>query len=495
MSDLTYEQLLENMKHGTSNMLILGKPGCGKSYLIRKYSKERKDILLTAPTGIAAMNINGKTVDSLFGLRPYRRTDFIELPNETNMQLLKDAAVLLVDEISMVKFNTLDRVNNVAKAARGNSLPFGGLRLIFIGDLMQLEPVVDKFEASMISGEYPGYIGDPGFYNAGSMAEKNFFRETFDCYFLKHNFRQDKDVLFQGVLDEAREGKLSTISERLINGRFEDRDDYYQLYQEGYHFLTVTNNRAASINRQITERMAGDCYMSEPRVEFYTDCDWVISESRINKPLAIKKGMRVMFVVNDIGHDRRWANGTMGVVLGIGQCGGISNTVKVKVEMNGGYRIYDVGRIRNHFMGSVSGIPETVGFVENFPFVPAFATTIDKVQGMTLAKAAIVLERDTRPNQIYVALSRVGSLSDMILLQRKLSPRDVKPSEKVIEFMRGIGSRLVDVRYEPSTSLAPSNSASIVVNGGNPNIRVVVGNQNANVKRTEYTILTNEVIE
>ena len=305
MDDLTYDQLLEKMKYGTSNMLILGRPGSGKSYLIRELTKFRNDMILAAPTGIAAMNINGRTLDSVFGIKPYTRTDFRHYLHESNRSLIERANVLLVDEISMVKFNTLDKIDRIAKRVRGNDLLFGGLRLIFIGDLMQLEPVVDEYEASIIREEYPEYDKDAGFYNARSMKENGFLRDGFEFCFLRHNFRQDKDIAFQGLLDEIRKGKLSFRTGGIVNGRFVYEKDYYRLYLKGFHFLTVTNNKAASINRQIIERMPGRYYVSRPEINYDMRYEKLLSRSPIDKPFMIKSGMKVMFVVNDGGANRR----------------------------------------------------------------------------------------------------------------------------------------------------------------------------------------------
>ena len=473
MSDLTYEQLLENMKHGTSNMLILGRAGSGKSHLIKKLRESRDDMILAAPTGIAAMNINGRTIDSVFGLKPHTRNDFTPNLHASNISLIEMANVLLVDEISMVRFNTLDKIDRIAKMVRGNNLPFGGLRLIFIGDLMQLEPVVDEYDAFLIPKDYPEYDGDAGFYNARSMRENGFLRDGFEFCFLRHNFRQDKDVEFQGLLDEIRNGKLSSKAGRIINSRFVEEKDYYRLYLEGFHFLTITNNKAASINRQIIDRMPGRCHVSEPMIACHMPYEKLLGRSQIDKPVMIKMGMRVMFVVNDGGINRRWANGSMGTVVSVGWNGDHVDSVGIRIDRDGVSSFYDVGRIKVDIHGMSGGSREIVGRVENFPFVPAFATTIDKVQGMTLSKAAIVMEQATRPNQVYVALSRVGSLSGLILLEREILPRDVSASKKINGFCGSIESRIRDVTYAPAAQVISRKTVNIVVNGENHNINFV----------------------
>ena len=444
--EITYDQLMNEMINDTKNMLILGKAGSGKSHLIKELSKVRDDILLTAPTGIAAMNIGGRTIDSLFGIRPYCH-DYSSMPrlNECDKKSIMKASILLIDEISMVKFNTLDKVNNILKTIRRTTLPFGGLRLILFGDLMQLESVVDEYESLIISIEYHDFNGDAGFYNARSMKEGNFLIDNFNFFFLRHNFRQNNDTVFQTILDEIRDGKLSLTIKNKINKQFKKTNDYFKLYLENYHFLTITNNKASSINRKIIDKMTGVRYIAEPVICYSKPCNEIISKSPIDKTITIKNGMKVMFVINDKGIDRRWANGTTGTVEKVRQFNGNIISVKIKVNQNGKTMFYDVMRVKSNIIGIINGLPEIVGYVENFPFIPAFATTIDKVQGMTLSKAAIVLEKVSRPNQIYVALSRVGSFKDLIILERKLTSQDVKISRYLTKFIKEIEAKMQDV--------------------------------------------------
>ena len=274
------------------------------------------------------------------------------------------------------------------------------------------------------------------------------------------------------MLDEIRNGKLSSRAGRIINSRFVEGKDYYRLYLEGFHFLTITNNKAASINRQIIDRMPGRCHVSEPMIAYHMPCEKLLGRSQIDKPVMIKEGMKVMFVVNDVGANRRWANGTMGTVECVGCNGDHVDSVGIRIDRDGVSSFYDVGRIKVDIHGMSNGSREPVGRVENFPFVPAFATTIDKVQGMTLSKAAILLDSTPRPNQVYVALSRVGGLSDLIVLER-VTPCDVKSSKRIDGFFGSIESRIRDVTYVPTRQTFGKNSINITVNGGNNNVNLI----------------------
>ena len=449
MNSINYEKLLEQLKTNNSNMLILGRAGSGKSFLIRELCKTRDDIILGSPTGIAAMNINGRTLDSIFHIKPNSIDYLIPKLDEYGIYLLLEANVLLIDEISMVKLNIIDKIDAILKIVRKKDIPFGGLRLIFFGDMLQLEPVIDDYELSTIIKEYSDFNGDGGFYNAKIMKRDNFFFKSFEIYFLKHNFRQQNDIAFQNMLDELREGKISDKTLTILNNRCIDSTDYFKLYKEDYHFLTLTNYTASGINKEIIDKLPGDCYSCYPITSYLKTFENKIGSSRINKIINIKVGLKVMFIVNDTGINRRWANGTVGYIEEINQVDGYVKSVKIKIKKGKYDVVHEVQRIRTNIDGLINGLPEEVGYVINFPFVPSLATTIDKMQGMTLEKAAVVLDRNhLRPNVIYVGLSRVGELSNLILLGRKLLPSDIVVSEKIFNFLDSIKSKIQDVFFE-----------------------------------------------
>lgn len=450
MGNINYEKLLEILKTSNSNMLVLGKAGAGKSYLIKELCKTREDIILGCPTGIAAMNINGRTLDSIFCIKQNSiEYTFPKMDNYGILLMLK-SNILLIDEISMVKLNTLDNIDKTLKIIKRNEKPFGGLRLLFFGDMMQLEPIVGDYEMKNLIKEYVDFNGDAGFYNAKVMKENNFFKDAFEIYFLKHNFRQQKDVDFQDILDEVREGKISSNTIKTLNKQYVDNFDYFQLHKEGYHILTLTNKTAMSINKEIIDKLPGDTYTCYPKTACFKKFEKRLGSTRINNIINIKVGLKVMFVVNDTGIRRRWANGTMGTIEEINHDDeGKVKSVTIKIKKGKYNVIYDVKKIRVNIDGLVNGLPEEVGYVVNFPFVPSLATTIHKMQGMTLEKAAIILDSNIiHPNLMYVALSRVGELKNLLILGRKLLSSDMITSEKIFNFLDSIESRIQNVFYE-----------------------------------------------
>jgi hypothetical protein len=320
MKEISYEQLLKEMIYGSRNMLILGEGGSGKSRLVREFAKERPDALLASPTGIAAINISGRTLNSLFGIRQYCQTDSYARINDSDGNAIRKADILLTDEISMVKFNLMDLVDERLKEIRKNQKPFGGMRLIFMGDLMQLEPVMEDLEEYFVRKKYPDYNGDKGFYRARVLRENDFFDKEFDCYNLRHNFRQEEDPDLQSILREIRKGRISAPNLEKINSRYAGNG--HIVYDISYHYLTKTWNKAGSINQYFVEKLPGKEFKSEPVLCGYESGYYRNNRCPIGRPLAIKAGMKVMFVMNDTGPYRRWANGTMGIVKGIRGGGG-----------------------------------------------------------------------------------------------------------------------------------------------------------------------------
>ena len=446
MSEKNYDEVYDEMENGTSNMLILGRAGSGKSHLIRKLCENRKDIIIICPTGIASMNIGGRTIDSVFGFKPYG--DIYTMPPENEMFMMQCANILLIDEISMVRFNVIDRMNETLKIIRRNDAPFGGLRLLLSGDLHQLEPIVNAHEKEIIIREYFEYTGDAGFYNARVMQKDDFLMKSFKKYFLTHNFRQKNDLVYQNILNEIREGNVSDNTMEILNQRFYNSDDFNQIYNEGYHFLTLTKRTRDIINKSIIEKLPGYLYTVEPIRLKQKEGYKIIERSQIENTIEMKIGMNVMFIVNDHGVHRRWANGTMGKIEDINASNGIVHSVKIKVKKDDNEIIYDVGKIRVDIYGLIDDEPEVVYNVINFPFLPCIATTIHKMQGMTLEKAAIVLDKKvTMPNLIYVALSRIIELKNLLILERKLCSNDIIISSKIDGFLNSIKDQIVNVVY------------------------------------------------
>jgi ATP-dependent exoDNAse (exonuclease V) alpha subunit len=453
METIDYEELKEAMITTKRNMLVLGVAGSGKSHLIKNLSQHYRDsgsyddLLLCGPTGIASLNIGGNTIQSTFGIKPYTYNIYnSQCLNIRNIEKPRLAKILLVDEISMLRCEILDIVDRKLRIIRNNNFPFGGLRLIFTGDLFQLEPVIEKKEFEFMEKLYPRVENKKyGFFNANVLTENNYFDASFDIYRLDHIFRQN-DADFVEILSEVRMGNISDKNLASLNSRVIDMK-----YDERCQYLTITNEMAERINLTAIKRLQGILSVSRPSYECnegYESYYNSIHNSRhiINRPLMMKKGMKIIFVINDrkTGEQRRYVNGTMGTIIDI--IGTPENVEAVLV--NAGGVEFRANREKYSVFEKVDGKITEIGSVNNFPFIPSAAITIDKSQGLTLDKTVVVLGNNTtRDNQLYVALSRVRGLNH-IFFDRNITREDIHLSSSMKKFHEGISERITPVVYE-----------------------------------------------
>jgi hypothetical protein len=456
-----YDDLLKKMIDGKTNMLILGPGGSGKSILIRKLKKSKRpcDIITVAPSGIASKNIEGNTIQSFFGITPNTYTieeKKIRINNPEKIMLIRSTEILLIDEISMLRCEILDIVDSELRNIRRTNKPFGGLRLLFFGDTCQMEPVVQEYERNILSFHYPHAEGDYGFYNARVMRENDYFTNSFEIYQLWHDFRHSNDPFFSDILSDIRMGHISPGQLNELNNRF------YKIafYDEGYQYLTITNAEAKTCNNYFINKISGPLFTSLACRNECAANDYLVDIQKIKSPfydvLVIKKGMKIMFVKNDsFGH--RWVNGTMGRVIKVtGSPNAVSSVIVGinRTDENGEDSVLIVAvepesiELRAGFVNNAECKIEKVGEMRQFPFVPAYAITIDKSQGLTLDKVALVLGKKMRDNQIYVALSRVRALKDLRILGRELRSSDIHFSKAMKAFNEKISEKIIPVYYQ-----------------------------------------------
>jgi hypothetical protein len=443
-----YNYLLGEINRLERNQLIIGPAGCGKSHLIKQMQSMRDDIIAVAPSGIAALNIGGSTIQSYFGITPYTYTTNKKTIRINNRQKIEDilrCKILLIDEISMIRCEILDIVDCKLRHIRKNPLPFGGLKLLFIGDPFQMEPVVQCFEKRHLEKYYPENKGDYNFYNARVLIANNFFNISFDIFRLDHDYRHKDDPVFRDMLAEIRLGKISVKNLNLLNSRYKEPP----FFEEGCQYLTKTHAQAKIINDWFTGRLKGKKHLS--RSEFVRH----IADSGHDMPhikcpfqdeLRLGENMKIMFVKNDLyitGH--RWVNGTMGTIKRVNVTPMSNIIASVDVDING--KTIRVEREPHIIRCPGDAGEETfdAATVTQFPFIPSWAITIDKSQGLTLDKIALDLERGNRPNQIYVALSRARKLEDVILAGRKLRASDIHCSPAMKAFMDNLSGRIVPI--------------------------------------------------
>ncbi|MBU1121453.1 MAG: AAA family ATPase [Candidatus Omnitrophota bacterium] len=394
-------ELMENSKH---HIFITGKAGSGKSTLLR-YFKDitRKNNITLAPTGIAAVNVDGQTVHSFFSLPlGFIAPDQVKKLYHDKKKIIRNLDVLLIDEASMLRADMFDAIDYSLRINSGKkNIPFGGIRIIMFGDIFQLPPIVKGSMRHIMENYYDA----PYFFNAKVMSAINL-----KCIQLNRIYRQ-KDNQFIELLGRIRINECTDEDIDVLNERvgIVGVDDEYTT-------LTTTNNDAENINKSFLKKIKSKEYQYAASVTK----NFTSSSCPTEMILCLKKGARVILLNND--KEKRWVNGT------IAQIRGITND-SVKISVNGQTYILEKfvwEKIRYTFDESDQEIKEEViGSFKQYPIKLAWAITIHKSQGQTFEKVVIDIGRGAfSPGQLYVALSRCRSLNGVIL-KRPLKMSDV----------------------------------------------------------------------
>jgi ATP-dependent DNA helicase PIF1 len=392
-------------------IFLTGAAGTGKSTLLEhvKNQLDRKKMVV-APTGIAALNIGGTTINSAF------RIGFDTIPEITKSKdprfgkLLKNLELLIIDEISMVRAPMLDAISKSLQVHRNNMEAFGGVSVLACGDLFQLPPVVKQHEERIIYEKYDSVY----FFDAHS------FKEIEDPTFfeLTKSFRQEEDDEFYELLNNVRLGKDLDVTIDKINTRC------YEPTIEADSFMTLTSrkNRAEDINHHKLS-------LNDNHEEIIKSKEMgELKDNDLPAPreLKIKKDAKVMFIKND--SDGRWVNGTVGVVT---EC--LDKSKKcIKVKVAG--KTHKVEREEwtkvkyTYDAGSDEVLEEVVSSFKQFPIKLGWAVTIHKAQGLTLESCSVDLGSGAfATGQAYVALSRCKTLNSLTLHQ------ELKKSDALVD--------------------------------------------------------------
>lgn len=403
--DLAYRFVTET----SENIFLTGKAGTGKTTFL-KYLKENcsKNIVVAAPTGVAAINAGGVTLHSLFQLpfHPFLPTKQSKEEllaktrfNKNRQQLLRKIELLVIDEISMVRCDVLDAIDSILKSVRRKyDLPFGGVQLLFIGDLYQLPPVAQRIEWEILHE----YYSSPFFFDSYIIKEQMPLLIELDKI-----YRQKEDS-FVRLLNKVRNNQMS-------NDDFEDLHlRYYPEFRpslkERYITLTSHNNQADQINYRELHKLMASSNTYEARIEG----EFPENNYPAEGSLLLKEGAQVMFLKND-SIQKRYFNGKIGVIKKlledeiIVSCDGSEINVSRETWENSRY-------ILNRNDGKLE--QEKLGSFTQFPLRLAWAITIHKSQGLTFEKVMIDAGAAFSSGQVYVALSRCTSLEGIVLLSK-----------------------------------------------------------------------------
>jgi hypothetical protein len=394
---------------------------------------------VVAPTGVAAINAGGVTIHSFFQLPfgPFIPTESGlwgryngELNNRSSLlnnlrlpgakrQVIRELDLLVIDEISMVRPDLLDAVDTVMRHVRKQPLlPFGGVQMVYIGDLFQLPPVV-KMEEWEILQEY---YKSPFFFDAQAL------QIVPPLYIeLKKIYRQ-KDDCFIRLLNNIRNNCCTTADLQLLHTYY--NPGFSPFKEDNYITLTSHNNKADSINQQELEKLPGKTYTYQAQIsgEFYE------RSFPAEKVLQLKQGAQIMFIKNDKGENRKFYNGKIGTVKRIEREKIVISFPNEPDELELEQETWE--NIRYNYSNEKDAIDEEeLGTFTQYPIRLAWAITIHKSQGLTFEKAVIDAGASFAPGQVYVSLSRLTGLQGLVLHSR-ISPNCISTDSRVIQFVK-----------------------------------------------------------
>jgi len=416
-----FHYMLNVMEKTDQNLFITGRAGTGKSTLLQLFrNTTRKKTVVLAPTGIAALNVKGQTIHSFFNLPP-KIINPDDIKKRKNHYFFKKIEVIIIDEISMVRADLLDSINVFLKVNRDKYAPFGGVQMIFFGDLFQLPPVVaSQFEHQFFRTHYES----PYFFSA-HIFEQGFEIEKFE---LNKVYRQEEKH-FVRLLDGIRTKDIDWDDIEDLNQR------YIEDFQGGEYYITLStrNDTVDQINQKELAKITG---ASET---FYASMTGTFNPKLFptESSLNLRVGAQVMFIRND--PERKFVNGTIGKVVELD----IDKILVVVEKENGSKEMIEVAQqeweIIQYKLNAYNE-PEAsvVATFKQYPLKLAWAITIHKSQGKTFDKVIIELGKGAFEfGQTYVALSRCRTLGG-IVLKRPIKPNDIMVDERVVEYYESL---------------------------------------------------------
>lgn len=391
----------------SANLFLTGKAGTGKTTFLRHLRDTlKKRMVVLAPTGVAAINAKGQTIHSFFQF-PFsyfipgkgfvgenKKYSF----NVWKRRLIRSLDLLVIDEISMVRPDMMDAIDDILQRIRGNSQPFGGVQLLLIGDLRQLAPVIKDYEWA----ELRQFYTTPYFFD--SLALKRAGMLTVELV----NVYRQSDRKFIDILNAVRDGSATIDTLNEINKRY--RPDTPDMQDEGFIRLTTHNHFADTLNSARLQRLKSPEHKFTAQVQG----NFPKSSYPADETLVLKLGAQVMFIKNDVGEFRRYYNGMIGKVTTL-------SDEKIGVTPLDDSEEIDVTQVswenNKYEMDEASGMVKEVvdGTFSQIPLRLAWSITIHKSQGLTFDRAIIDAQRSFAPGQAYVALSRCRSLQGLYL--------------------------------------------------------------------------------
>ena len=422
-----YELAYEYVQHTNRCIFLTGKAGTGKTTFLRRLKQEcPKQLTVVAPTGVAAINAEGVTIHSLFQLPPQvflptpeaRKQLFAEMQMRAQKQrVLRNLELLVIDEVSMVRSDLLDTIDAVLRHIKHRpNHPFGGVQVLFIGDLFQLSPVAREQEWRLMQPYYEGAY----FFQA------QVFRELNPIYIeLDHVFRQTNSD-FVEILNQVRNNALTPQSLQVLNTRYLPD---FEPNKQSEHYITLSthNSKVDAINYREMEALSGKAYTYQAKIQD----TFPESMFPMDMALTLKVGARVMFIKNDSSQEKLYYNGKLGVVTLLSK-EAINVTCEDGTVVNVHTETWENIRYTSD-TGSDTIITEVIGTFSHYPLRLAWAITIHKAQGLTFDRVVIDAADAFAAGQVYVALSRCRSL-DGVVLHTPIPSRALTNAREVLYF-------------------------------------------------------------
>nr|WP_315144875.1 helix-turn-helix domain-containing protein [uncultured Flavobacterium sp.] len=402
------------------SVFLTGKAGTGKTTLLREIIQTtHKNCVVVAPTGIAALNAGGVTIHSMFqlpfgGFIPDNSSPHFSENNkfETKATLrrhfkmsglkksvIRNMELLIIDEVSMLRADLLDAMDFMMQTVRKKNSPFGGVQVLYIGDLLQLPPVIRDEEWRTLKTYYKGKF----FFHS------HVIQQNPPLYIELDKIFRQRDEVFISILNNLRNNTISSEDIQNLNQYVNPNFDLKA--NKGYITLTTHNAKADAMNAQALEDLEGKLVIYKPAIVG----DFPEKIFPVEEDLKLKVGAQVMFVKNDLSFDKKYFNGKMGIIKSLSKDEILvhfpEENTTIEVEK------YEWENIRYKVDELTKEIEEEVlGTFVHYPLKLAWAITVHKSQGLTFDKAALDVSQVFLPGQAYVALSRLRSLNGLILL-------------------------------------------------------------------------------
>ena len=431
------EYILTLVNQTNRNIFLTGKAGTGKTTLLHKIINTcYKNTVVVAPTGIAALNAGGVTIHSMFQLpfasflptlsNPPIVNEFLRFENRFSLrkhfqmhknkqQVICNMELLIVDEVSMLRADVLDAMDYMLQFIRKDKRPFGGVQVLFIGDLLQLPPVVKQEEWEVLKHYYKGMY----FFQSEVITQNPLLYVELETIY------RQTDKLFISILNHLRENQLTSEDIKQLEKYVQP--DFPKKHLKDYITLTTHNAKADAMNQREMSKLTSPLFSYEADI---VD-DFPEYLYPIEKVIQLKEGARVMFIKNDISGEHLFFNGKMGTVVSLSEG-------EITVKLDGGRVInverYEWENVRYKLNETTKDIEEErLGSFTQYPLRLAWAITIHTSQGLTFEKAILDLASVFASGQAYVAFSRLRSLDGLVLLS-SVSANGINNNGEVIGY-------------------------------------------------------------